>query len=114
MAATPVVNITIQQGQDFSEVFTSTENDGSASNLSGYLGFSYIKKHPDSTKYQDFQVSITGSTGEVSVAMTSGKTSKLDPGRYYYDIVLKSPSGSLSRFVEGMALVNAGITTGIL
>ncbi len=46
------------------------------------------------------------------IAMTSGKNLKLNSGRYYYDVVLKSPSGSLSRLVEGMAFVNAGITTG--
>jgi len=33
MAATPVVNIVIAQGTDFSESFTSTESDGSASKL---------------------------------------------------------------------------------
>jgi hypothetical protein len=112
MAATPVVNIIIQQGQDFSEIFTSTETDSSASNLSGYQGLSYIRKHPEAKTFENFSVNISGLAGEVSIAMTSGKTSKLNPGRYYYDVVLKSPSGSLSRLVEGMAFVNAGITTG--
>lgn len=109
--ATPVVNITIPQGTDFSEVFTSTESDGSASNLTGYTGASKVKKHPGATSSQSFTVSITGSTGEVSIAMTAGKTVALDPGRYYYDVVLTSGSGSVSRMVEGMAIVTAGITT---
>ena len=38
MAANPVINITIPQGFDFEETFTSTETDGSASNLAGYSG----------------------------------------------------------------------------
>tara|TARA_B100000035_G_scaffold313769_1_gene328256 strand:+ start:1057 stop:1389 length:333 start_codon:yes stop_codon:yes gene_type:complete len=109
--ATPVVNITIPQGTDFSEVFTSTESDGSASNLAGFTGASKVKKHPGATSSQSFTVSITGSTGEVSIAMTAGKTVALDPGRYYYDVVLTSGSGSVSRMVEGMAIVTAGITT---
>jgi len=109
--ATPVVNITIPQGTDFSEVFTSTESDGSASNLTGYTGASKVKKHPGATSSQSFTVSITGSIGEVSIAMTAGKTVALDPGRYYYDVVLTSGSGSVSRMVEGMAIVTAGITT---
>tara|TARA_A100001201_G_scaffold97069_1_gene83769 strand:+ start:401 stop:733 length:333 start_codon:yes stop_codon:yes gene_type:complete len=109
--ATPVVNITIPQGTDFSEVFTSTESDGSASNLVGFTGASKIKKHPGATSSQSFSVSITGSTGEVSIAMTAGKTVALDPGRYYYDVVLTSGTGSVSRMVEGMAIVTAGITT---
>jgi len=111
MAATPAVNIVIPQGADFSEVFTSTETNGTASNLSGYVGTSKIKKFPESTSYESFSVSVTGSTGEVSIAMTAGKTVNLKPGRYYYDVVLTSSSGAVSRMVEGMALVTAGITT---
>jgi len=111
MAATPAVNIVIPQGADFSETFTSTETDGSASNLSGYSGSAKIKKYPSSPTSVTFSVSITGATGEVSIAMTSGKTVGLDPGRYYYDVVLTSGSGAVSRLVEGMALVTAGITT---
>lgn len=111
MAANPVINITIPQGADFSETFVSTENNGSASNLTGYTGIAKMKKHPGASKSSSFNVSITAAIGEVSIAMTSGKTVELDPGRYFYDVKLVSGSGSVSRLVEGMALVTAGITT---
>ena len=111
MAATPEVNIVIAQGVNFSEVFTSTETDGSASNLQGYSGASKIKKYPESPTSESFSVNITAATGEVSIAMTAGKTVKLKPGRYYYDVVLTSGSGVLSRLVQGSAMVTAGITT---
>jgi len=111
MAANPVINIVIPQGSDFSETFQSTETDGSASNLSGYSGSAKIKKHFSSTTSTPFTVSITGSTGEVAIAMTSGVTVGLTPGRYYYDVRLQSSSGAVSRLVEGMALVEPGITT---
>ncbi len=111
MTESHVVNIIIGQGVDFSEVFTSTEADGTTSNLSGYTGASKIKKHPESTSSQSFFLTITGLTGEVTISMTSAQTLQLKPGRYYYDVVLTSPSGSVSRMVEGQALVTAGITT---
>ena len=111
MAATPEVNITIGQGVNFSEVFTSTESDGSVSNLQGYSGASKIKKYPGSPTSESFSVSITALTGEVSIAMTAGQTVRLKPGRQYYDIVLTSGSGVLSRLVQGSAIVTAGITT---
>ena len=57
-------------------------------------------------------MNIIGSTGEVSIAMTGGKTSSLKSGRHYYDVRLVSPSGSVSRLVEGMAIVESAITTG--
>ncbi len=110
MAATPSVNIVIAQGVDFSEVFTSTESDGTFSNLSGYTGQAELKKHPSSTTSYSFFLTITGSTGEVIITMNAATTSTIQPGRYYYDIVLTSQSGAKSRMVEGMALVTAGIT----
>lgn len=111
MASNPVINITIPQGSDFSETFVSTENNGSTSNLSGYTGTAKMKKHPGATKSSSFSVSITAATGEVAIAMTSGVTVELEPGRYFYDVKLVSGSGAVSRLVEGMALVTAGITT---
>jgi len=43
--------------------------------------------------------------------MTSGVTVGLKEGRHYYDVRLQSGSGAVSRLVEGMAFVTAGITT---
>ena len=109
--ATPSVNIVIPQGANFSEVFTSTETDGTATNLAGYSGSAKIKKFPSSNSSTSFNVGITSAVGEVAIALTSGKTTSIKPGRYYYDVVLTSSTGLVSRMVEGMALVTAGITT---
>lgn len=111
MASTPVVNIVIPQGADFSELFTSTETDGSATNLAGYTAAAKIKKHPGATSSTSFSISITGSTGEVTISLSDTQTTNLEPGRYYYDVYLTSGSGVVSRMVEGMAFVTAGITT---
>jgi len=111
MAVNPVFNISIPQGSDFSETFVSSESNGSASNLAGYSGEAKLKKHPGALTSTPFTVSITGSTGEVAIALTSGKTTSLQPGRYFYDVRLTSSSGSVSRLVEGMAIVTAGIST---
>jgi hypothetical protein len=111
MASNPVINISIPQGADFTETFLSKESNGAASNLAGYTGIAKIKKHSGATTSKSFSVTITGATGEVSIAMTSGATVTLEPGRYYYDVRLTSGSGAVSRLVEGMALVTAGIST---
>ena len=111
MAVNPVINISIPQGSDFEETFQSTESNGSASNLTGFTGEAKMKKHPGATSSTSFTVSITGGTGEVAIAMTSGVTEALSPGRYLYDVRLTSSTGAKSRLVEGMALVTAGIST---
>lgn len=111
MAVNPVINISIPQGADFSETFVSTEANGSPSNLAGYSGAAKIKKHYDATESTSFSVSITAATGEVTISMAAAVTVGLEPGRYYYDVKLTSGSGGISRLVEGMAFVTAGITT---
>jgi|TARA_B100000085_G_scaffold153632_1_gene139547 hypothetical protein len=111
MAANPVINISIPQGADFEETFKSTESDGSASNLSGFSGEAKLKKHPTATSSTAFSVTITAGTGEVAIAMTSGVTGGLSPGRYLYDIRLTSSGGAKSRLVGGSAIVTAGIST---
>ena len=109
MAVNPVFNITIPQGADFSETFVSTETDGSTSNLVGYTGSASIKKHAGATTSTSFSVSIISSTAEVSIAMTSGKTVSLKPGRYVYDLVIET-GGTKTRAVEGTVLVRGGVT----
>jgi hypothetical protein len=111
MASNPVINITIPQGSDFEETFKSTESNGSASNLTGFSGEAKLKKHPTATSSTSFSVTITAGTGLVAIAMTSGVTEGLSPGRYMYDIRLTSSAGAKSRLVEGQAIVTAGIST---
>ena len=71
MAVNPVFNITIPQGADFSETFSSTENDGSTSNLTGFTASASLKKHYGSTTSVPFTVSITTAVGEVCLLYTS-------------------------------------------
>lgn len=111
MAATPAINIVIPQGADFGEVFTSTESDGTLSNLVGFTGRSKLKKYPESPVTYDFAVGINTITSEVSIAMTAPTTTTLKPGRYYYDVALISSTGGVTRMVEGQAIVTAGIST---
>lgn len=112
MAVNPVINISIPQGADFSETFVSAESDGSVSNLDGYTGTAKMKKHYDSPTSTTFSVSITSGIGEVTISLPASTTSGLKPGRYNYDVRLESGTGDVSRLVEGMAFVTAGITTG--
>lgn len=111
MAATPTINIVIPQGADFNEVFVSTNTDGTLSNLVGYTAVSKMKKHPGDKISSSFTVGINTLTSEVSIAMTSGVTTKIKPGRYYYDVYLTSPSNYVTRMVEGQSEVTAGIST---
>ena len=110
--ATPVVNIVIPQGTDFTQTFTLKESNSTAKNLSGYSGYSVLKKHDTATTSFPFAVSITSAAdGKITISMTDTASVALKPGRYVYDLVTTSGVGTVTREVEGMAMVTAGITT---
>lgn len=110
--ATPVVNIVVPQGSDFTQTFTSKESNGTARDLSGYSVSAVLRKHDTATSSTAFSVGITSAAaGKVTITMTDTTSLNLTPGRYVYDVRLVSGIGTVSRLVEGMAMVTAGITT---
>lgn len=109
--AVPSVNITIEQGADFTATFTIANNDSSVYNLYSSTAVARLRKHHSSTKSYDFTTTITIATGKVKLDMSADVTSTLEPGRYYYDILLTNTgSGLKTRVIEGMAMVSGGIS----
>ena len=109
--AVPAVNITIEQGTDYTEDFIVKNTDQSVLNLTGYTSQAKIRKFADATKYSTFNVGITSSLGKITISMANTVTSSLDAGRQYYDIVIVSTAtSSITKVFAGMALVNASVT----
>lgn len=109
--AVPAVNITIEQGTDFSSSFTITNVDGSAYNLLNTSAVAKLKKFPDSSTSYSFTTTITTSSSRIDLKMANSVTSTIPAGRYYYDILLtNSVSGLKTRVIEGMAFVSAAIS----
>lgn len=106
-----VSNIVIEQGSSFSNTYFVETSNNTPQNLSGYTGVAKLAKHSGSSSKTNFSVTITGATGSVAIALTSGATSSLKPGRYVYDVLLTNGSGQKTRIVEGTALVTAGVCT---
>ena len=120
MAAAYVSNITIDQGADFSANF-KLDDAGTANpiNLTLFKAFGQLRKHPGAPFGVEFLVTIPKPrSGEIVIALTAEQTSVLDEGRYVYDVILQSRTDNkIYRVVEGMALVNPGVTnmrTGII
>jgi hypothetical protein len=104
--AVPAVNITIEQGTDFENVYTVTNPDGTPLDLRNYTAVAKLKKFPESTTSSSFGVGIIPSAGQVIVSMASTVSGQLKSGRYYYDIIITSgSSGKKTKIIEGMALI---------
>jgi hypothetical protein len=104
--AVAAVNIVIEQGTDYEEIFTVNTPDGIPLDLAGHTGVAKIRKYPESPSSTSFEVQIEEQSGQVLVSLANTITSTLKSGRYYYDVIVTSPQGQKTKVVDGMVLVN--------
>ena len=106
-------NIIIYTGTDFAQTFVLEDSaSNSVKDLTGYVGCSQIKRYESSNKSADFSVAFANdrTTGRISIEMLSGVTETLKAGKYFYDILISSPSGVTERVIEGTAIVKKSVT----
>ena len=107
-----VANIVINGGADFSQTYDLADsNTNSAKDLSGHGVASQMRKHAAAVGVTTFTTTIVNATaGQVRIGLTTSQTAALEPGRYVYDLMLTAPDNSMTRVIEGMALVREGVT----
>lgn len=106
-------NILIHSHTDFEQSFLFEDSSSnSALDLTGYEGCAQLKKYESSKKTVDFTIDFGNdrTTGRVKLSLDSITSATLKPGKYFYDLLLKSPTGTITRVVEGTALVKKSVT----
>ena len=113
MADTYVSNLIIYTGTDFMTTFVLEDaKSNSLMNLTGYTACAQMKRYESSLKTADFSVSFANdrTTGKVTVSIGASDTAAIKAGKYFYDLLLNSPTGTTSRAVEGTVLVKRSVT----
>lgn len=106
-------NIIIDQGADYSTILTVTNDDGTATNLSGYTAAGQIRKHYTSstvTATFDVTFSVDRSDGLITISLSKATTGGITAGRYVYDVEITSSGDKTTRLVEGIATVTPQVT----
>ena len=119
MAAQFQVNITISAGADFTQEFSVANPDGTLVNITGYKFFANLAKHPTaidaavstsgspSYSYVPFTTLVVdGKKGIYNITLTSAQTSKLQEGKYVYNVVMQDLNSEKSSVVSGLAFVD--------
>lgn len=105
MAAVSSVNIVIQKGTYFEEIFSLIGDDGLKLNLVGSTATAKLRRHPTAGIGYTFSTTVTVSEGTVKLTMLEDQTIRLPAGRCYYDVLITSPLGFTTKVLEGNALV---------
>lgn len=101
-------NIYIDQGADFRITIELFDQDDVDLPISTYSFYGDMKKFYSSTKAADF--TIEKANNDITLTLTANTTGDLKPGKYEYDVLMKKPTGEISKIVEGLAIVVPTIT----
>ena len=105
------VELTIEQGANYSTTVTVNDSNGSPTNLTNYTAAAQLRKSYYSTTATEFTVAVTNAAaGQITMSITSANTANLTPGRYVYDLLITSPTSVKSRVIEGIATILPSVT----
>ena len=99
----------IDQGADFNATIDLAPTAGTL-DLTGYTGAATIAKSYDGTSKGSFTVNVDSTDTELDLSLTAAETAALKPGRYVYDVIIKSSAGVITRVLEGQLDVKPGVT----
>ena len=106
-------NLLIHTGTDFEQTFVlEDDRTNSAKDLTGYTGVAKFKQFPNAYSTGDgaFDFSFTNrKLGKIRIAMTDTVTAKLEPGKFFYDVLLNDGS-SVECVIEGQLIVKRSVT----
>ena len=113
------VNINISAGADFTQEFVITNPDASPVDLTGSSFEAALAKHPTAIdaavstsgtpvyKFVKFTTNVVDALkGTYSLTLSTSQTSKLEEGKYVYNVVMVDVNGNKSNVMAGLAFVN--------
>ena len=104
-------NLYIDQGSTFTSTVTVEDVNDNLVSITNYTTRGQIRKSYTSTTATNFTTAIIDATnGEFTIALSRTQTGALKAGRYVYDVEVISPTGTVTRVVEGQITVNSRVT----
>jgi hypothetical protein len=108
-------NIYIDQGADWFFNVTYENPAGTPVDITNYTAALQVRSLPQSVNYvlsltTGSGITIVGPQGLVEMHATAAQTGVISEGDYYYDLEITSPTGIVTRLVQGQAFVSAQVT----
>jgi len=104
------LDLVVDQGATYSNnTIIAYFSNNSVIDLSTYTLSAKLRKHYTSTNSTTITAS-GNSTGYITLSLTANATANLTAGRYVYDVVATSNTGTVTRVKEGIVTVNPRAT----
>jgi hypothetical protein len=101
-------NIYIDQGADFRITIELFDEDDLDLPISSYNFYADMKKMYSTKRAAEF--TIEKANNDITLVLPSDTTAVLTPGKYEYDVLMRKPTGEMSKIVEGLAFVIPTVT----
>ena len=102
------LNIYIDKGTDFRLTVELFDEDDLDLPISNYEFFGDIRKLYSTKRAAEFEFQKT--ENDITLIIGADITSQLTPGKYQFDVIMKKPTGELSKILNGLAFVISTIT----
>jgi hypothetical protein len=97
-------NLYVDQGTDFLIVLDLSDNEDFDINQSEY--FCDVKKVFSEDRIFSVEITPNGEdTNFLNFFIDKSKTENIKPGKYYYDVLIKKPSGLVDKLLEGIIFI---------
>ena len=104
-------NITVDQGTDFTASVDVTDADGDALNLTGFTVQGQVRRSYYSSTAVNLTCAVSNATtGIITFSLSAVQSDAMKPGRYVYDIEIKSGANVKTRVLEGQLEIMPGVT----
>jgi hypothetical protein len=108
------LNLIIEQGATFSRVLNVLQND-IAFNLTGYDARMQIRSQINSSTTLislaiGSGITIVGASGQITITISAAATAVLSFDSAYYDLEIISPSGVVTRLLQGIVELSREVT----
>jgi len=100
--------IYIDQGTDFRLTIELFDQDDIDLPISNYTFFGDLRRIYSSKRTAEFE--IQKENNDITLVLDSDTTAQLKPGKYSYDVLMRKPTGEISKIVNGLAFVIDTVT----
>lgn len=110
-----IIDLNVDQGSTYTLPLTYRDPNNNTVDISGYSARMQLRKTisqetPDLSLVSPTSITVGTTNGQILVTMSAEQTGGLTSKKYVYDLEIESPSGVVTRLIQGNIFVSPQVT----